>query len=277
MRIGFTSDLHGQDLLYTQIDSLLRIEPVDLLILGGDLFPDGVQNDPESQLPYVQKTFLPTLAAWRKRHPGLQVACILGNHDWRRTEDALFDAHKAGELALLRPQSPWTHKGVAFVGFPFTPPSPHWLKDFERLDQAQDPVPDFPGWVSGEGSVSREVSASEHFANLPSLEQELASITRPKDPWILVCHSPPFGGRLDRLPSIDQPLGSRSVGKFSSATKPLCALHGHFHEAPEVTGYFRDTVNGVACINPGQVGDRLHAVLFEVERPVESLKHTVFG
>lgn len=277
MRIGFTSDLHGRDILYTQIDSLLRIEPVDLLILGGDLFPDGVQSDPGSQLQYVRETFLPTVAGWRKRHTGLQVACILGNHDWRKTEDALQEAEKAGDLVLLRPQAAWTHGGVAFIGFSYTPPSPHWLKDFERLDFAQDPVPDFPGWESGADGEARPVTAGEHFTKQRSLDEELRAIARPKDPWILVCHSPPYGGRLDRLPTIEQPLGSRAVARFIATTKPLCALHGHIHEAPEVTGYFKDTIEGVACINPGQVGDRLHAVLFEAERPAETLKHTVFG
>ena len=40
MRVCFTSDLHGAASLYEQLEELLRAQTPDLLILGGDLFPD---------------------------------------------------------------------------------------------------------------------------------------------------------------------------------------------------------------------------------------------
>jgi predicted phosphodiesterase len=46
MRICFTSDLHGATGLYAQLDDLLRSAAPNVVILGGDLFPDGEQHDP---------------------------------------------------------------------------------------------------------------------------------------------------------------------------------------------------------------------------------------
>lgn len=278
MRIAFTSDLHGREILYTQIDSLLRIEPADLLILGGDLWPDGDEAQPATQLQYVRDVFLPTIQRWRAQHPQLQVACIAGNHDWRGNVEALQAVAASERPVFLDGAAAWNFGGMAFIGFSHTPPTPHWLKDYERLDCEGDSVPDFPGWATndGTGTVHR-VTAQDHFKGLPTLEAELNRIVSPPAPWILVCHSPPYGGRLDRLPSVDHPVGSRAVAQFIAARRPVCALHGHIHESPEITGYFHDEVNGVACINPGQVGDRLHAVLFDPQRPLETLRHTVFG
>ena len=280
MRICFASDLHGSRILYRQLGDLVRRERPDLLILGGDIFPDGQDHDPAAtQAAYVSQQLVPQVREWEQAAPGLTVACLMGNHDWAQTEAAVRAAEHTGHLVLLDLRRPWSCGGVSFLGCPLTPPTPHWVKDYERLDLDRDPVPAFEGaiWATrADGSIA-EVSAAEHFGGRPSLDTELAAASIPQSPWILVAHAPPFDSRLDRLPNLDQPIGSRGVRRFIEQHRPLCALHGHVHDSPAVTGSFADEIGGVLCINPGQAHERLHAVLFDSDRPRVTLRHTVLA
>ena len=90
-------------------------------------------------------------------------------------------------------------------------------------------------------------------------------------------HSPPFGTKLDQIVG-RRFTGSRSIRRFIENTEALLTLHGHIHEAPEISGSYLDRIGKTLCVNPGQsIGKtilKLHAVLFEVERVEETLQHT---
>ncbi len=279
MRICFTSDFHGSRKLYDQLGELLRHERPELVILGGDMLPDGERPDPDRiQAAWVRETFAPWIDDVRQAVPGLAVACCMGNHDWLRSEVAVRAEQDAGRLILLEMQRVWNHRGINFVGCPFSPPSPHFAKDFERLDTADDELPVFDCAVlATRNDGVRELTVEEHFRSQPTIEAELATIVTPGDPWILVAHSPPHDTKLDRLPTLEAPIGSKAVRHFVQSRRPLCALHGHVHESPEVSGSYCDEIGGTLCINAGQAHERLQAVLFEAEQPRATLWHTVFA
>lgn len=279
MRICFTSDLHGREILYAQLADLVIRERPDLLLLGGDLLPDGSEWDPAgAQSAFLRERFMPTLARLRERVAGLRVACILGNHECVSVEPVFREAEAREELVLLEPGRPWRKNGLSFLGFSCTPPTPHWLKDFERLDMPGDPLPEFAGvaWDARRGRPT-QVVAERYYRAEHSLEAELSAARRPEGLWIFVCHAPPHGTRLDQLPGVEHPIGSRAVRAFIERTRPYLSLHGHVHESPQKSGSILDRVGDVACVNPGQSNDRLHAVLFDCERPLETLRHTTMG
>lgn len=66
IRVIATSDNHGV---------LPEIEPCDLLILGGDLCPEG---SPEFQANWVNTT----LRAWLEKVPAKEIVGVAGNHDY---------------------------------------------------------------------------------------------------------------------------------------------------------------------------------------------------
>jgi Icc-related predicted phosphoesterase len=279
MRVCFTSDLHGAASLYEQLEELLRAQTPDLLILGGDLFPDGERDDPlGTQVAYVERDFIPRLASWRALAPRLTIACCVGNHEWRCAGDVLGRQHDAGRLVLLDHHRVWMHRGVSFLGYGLTPATPHWVKDFERLDLPIDPVPTFGGvvWDVARKAV-RYVVPAAHFIPAGAISTDLNSAVRAAPPWILVAHCPPYETKLDRLPTLPAPVGSRAVRQFIEVRQPLVSLHGHIHESPEVTGRYRDNIGQTLCINPGQGPDRLHAVLFDSDNPVGTMRHTLYG
>lgn len=279
MRICLASDFHGSHALYDQLEELLCRERPELVILGGDMLPDGENHDPDgTQAAWVRETLAPWIDRVRQAAPELAVACCMGNHDWVRSEAAVRAEQDAGRLALLEMRRAWNHKDINFVGCPFSPPSPHFAKDYERLDTAEDRLPEFECAVLVTGNDEiRELTVEQHFRQKPTIEAELAAITTPNQPWILVAHAPPFDTKLDRLPNLESPIGSKAVRRFIEARRPFCALHGHVHESPAVSGAYYDDVGGVLCINPGQGHERLHAVLFDTEQPRATLRHTVFA
>jgi hypothetical protein len=213
---------------------------------------------------------------WRTVTPRTTVACVAGNHEWSCTQDALRDQHQAGRLVLLEHGRPWRSGGFTLVGYGCTPATPHWVKDFERLDLPGDPIPQFGGMLwDAAGRCVREADLQRHFGGGPSMADELAEVPPLRPPWILVAHAPPYDTKLDRLPKVAYPIGSRAVRQFIEQRQPLCGLHGHVHDSPLVTGSFLDSLGSTPCINPGQNHDRLYAVLLDAERPAETARHTV--
>ena len=279
MRFCFTSDLHGREPLYQQLERMLRDERPDVLILGGDMFPDGELDDPlGTQVAYIERTFLPRVADWKAAQPSLQVACILGNHDWLCAQDALQVQHDQGRIVLLDHRRPWECNNHRFLGYSSTPPTPYWVKDFERLDRCDDPIPETGGAVWDRAAQrARKAEPRDHFTGRSSLAVELQDLPELDKPWVFVCHAPPFDTKLDRLPHVEHPIGSRAVREVIEQRGPELALHGHVHESPEVTGSHLDQVGKTLCANPGQSHDRLHAVLFDLQRPAQTLRHTVFS
>lgn len=279
MKLCFTSDLHGREALYAQLDALLAAERPRVAILGGDMLDEGEIDDPiATQGRYLESSFMPRIAGWRRRQPDLRVACILGNHDWQPSLTALEEHHAAGRIVLLSHERHWSLDGVAFVGFSLTPPTPYWVKDFERLDLPDDPTP-LTGGMTWCPRQAAPVTRTPHecFAGRASLREELARVPSCAGRWILVAHAPPHHSDLDRLPHVPHPVGSRAVREFIQARQPLCSLHGHIHESPAVSGRFSQCFGGTLSVNPGQGTDRLQAVLFDTDDPAGSLRHTVFA
>lgn len=275
MRICFTSDIHGNEALYAQLERLVLHERPELLILGGDMLPDGREDDPiGSQVHWTQTTHLPRLARWMAALPALRIAMIHGNHDWLDSARTIEDASDGKRFVALDLSHPFSLGGLDFLGFSLSPPTPWTVKDFERLDMPDDPMPAHGGRLSCNGTP-RAADARACFAERPPLQAELSTGCAVRAPWVLVSHAPPHNTRLDWLPDIAWPVGSRAVREFIERRRPLLALHGHIHESPNVTGAYQDIVGDSLCINPGQGTDRLHAVLLDTSDLHGSAWHTV--
>lgn len=283
MRICFTSDLHGRLAHYDQLTAVLQREAPDLLILGGDMLPDGAVTGGDSvQRDFVAQELLPRLRAWREQCGGFDVALIAGNHDERQTVAHLqklsHEAAQDGWLTLLRHDAISTIRGVDFVGYGCSPPTPHWLKDFERLDTPDDAPPADDDLLWGPNATLRMgVPAAEHYRSHRTIAADLADMPIESGKTIFVCHAPPHESALDRLPHIDWPIGSRAVRAWIGKHHPAFALHGHVHESPMVSGRYVDELGGAVCINPGQGEAELHAVLLDTDDVRGTLRHTVMA
>lgn len=77
---------------------------------------------------------------------------------------------------------------------------------------------------------------------------------------LLVCHTPPFDTRLDRLRN-GTPVGSPAVRAFLEETGPQLAVVGHIHEGRGVEQVGRTTV-----VNPGALREGGYALVTYEER-----------
>lgn len=279
MHVCFTSDLHGRESLYSQLSALLRAERPDLLLLGGDMLREADPRDVlGTQVAWVHSKLRPLIEEWRATLPGLRIGTIVGNHDLTAGREAIRALDARGLLRLLEPHTPWQVEGVNVLGYGHSPPTPFWVKDFERLDLRGAAIPaDFGGgiWQASLDDVVH-ISAKAHFGAQPAMEDELESLPTPPQPWFFVCHCPPHETPIDHSALHIRHLGSRAVRKFIEARQPLLSLHGHIHEAPRMSGVYRHRMGATLAINPGQEHDALHAVLFDSRDVHGTLRHTVY-
>lgn len=286
MKILFASDLHGQPEHWTQLVDLARLHTPDMLIIGGDAFPDGDIDDPVgSQGRFVEEDVrkhlldLHRLSAKPTLGPdaagdgtALNVGMILGNHDWACSAGALQKLQRDNLLHVLESDKPWHAGGVAFLGYPCVPPSPYPVKDFERLDYPGQP------YLFGDGVIWDDehdrpvrIEPGRYLAMLPTIQEELEQIAPAAAPdWVLVAHAPPQDGDLDVLPKAGH-VGSRSVREFIARRRPALSLHGHIHESPGLTGRFWEQIGPTVAVNPGQRTDQLAAVLVDLSEQAITL------
>jgi Icc-related predicted phosphoesterase len=118
MKIVASSDLHGY---------LPAMPPCDLLLLGGDLCPDG---SPSQQADWLDTKF----RFWLKSQPAKHIVAVAGNHDW------VFQ-----DRPDLVPRLPWkylldvgtTIEGLKIWGSPWQPVFFDWAFNLTEPELAK--------------------------------------------------------------------------------------------------------------------------------------------
>jgi Icc-related predicted phosphoesterase len=281
-QVLFITDLHGSLAHYREAGAAAAGAGVQAIILGGDLCPRP-RHQPLAELPRVQARFLreelaPLLAAWRAE--GRQVFAIPGNDDFANTLETLDELGAAGLVTSLHGRAVPLGDHV-LVGLGFVPPTPFAIKDFERRDEAAGPVavPPCAGALQWERDAVRPVGDfGAYLAARPSLEEELARLDAAAAPGarlVGVLHTPPSDTRCDVLWS-GAHVGSRAVRAWIERRRPVCTLHGHIHESPDVSGAFADRVGATWIVNPGADERQARWVCLDLARP-EAMTHSVWG
>ena len=167
------------------------------------------------------------------------------------------------------------------IGYPFVPPTPFRPKDYEKMDDTESPWPPQknPSYVRSVDQTDQLIPIDPYLylGQRETIQEDLNHLPSPRDlkRTVYMMHSPPFGTTLDQMEG-RRFAGSRSIRKFIESTQPLLALHGHIHEAPELSGSYLDRIGKTICVNPGQFGAnmKLHAVAFDIENAEETIQHT---
>lgn len=254
MKLLFTSDLHGNSSHYERLRAVVETEKPDVIILGGDLLPDDSALDAKrlgtGQPNFIRNTFRNIVADLRKASGCTEVMVIFGNHDWGSAVGAMEELQGEGLLRVLTPNEPVDVCGVNFLGYSCTPPTPWFVKDFERLDRPGDEPP-LMGGARWRISRMTQLGAGTLFKGVPTIEEELAAVAAPASPWVFVVHAPPFGSKLDQSFK-GESWGSHSVRSALERLQPMLSLHGHIHESPDISGDFKEMLGATTAVNPGQ-------------------------
>jgi len=287
MKLLYTSDLHGEIHLYQEVLSLAVSSSSEIVAIGGDLLPSfpptkRYEDMIPNQKTFIERFLLPFFKKMSETPSVQQIFLIPGNWDlgyfflFKETTEKTID---------LNQKSYRLKNGYEFIGYPYVPPTPFRPKDYEKMDdrEALWPPQKNPSYVRSSDQSDRliPIDPNLYFRERETIKEDLDRIPKPLHPkrTIYLMHSPPFGTRLDLIRG-GKPAGSRSIRAFIEMNQPLVTLHGHIHEAPEISGAYMDRLGDTVMINPGQFicknGDfsKLHAVTFDTEIIEETLMHT---
>jgi Icc-related predicted phosphoesterase len=287
MKVLFTGDLHGRQVLYEGMMELAVKQEVQCIILGGDILPTIIpspialingraefQDDLKGQLRFVDDYLSTVFASFLAANPGMKTLYIPGNHDWIPALE---------RLATALPQAVNIHGktvhlgGIAFFGYACVIDSTFWVKDYARRDLKHDSYVPSKFAIVSDTDRLRPSPDGEYAVNNPSIEEDLMSVSF-DDPGHTFCvfHCPPYDTGLDTLHT-GKPIGSKAIRGFLERTRPLVSLHGHIHESPYMSGVYRTHINGCLAVNPGQGPNLFHAVTFDTDDPEETMNHNLFG
>jgi len=277
MRIAYTADLHGNAAAYRELFEFAAREGAHAVIVGGDLLPHAIRREAalEVQRAFVARELAPLLRAFRTHHPSVSVYLLPGNDDWAAAYTAVEEL-EAEHLALPLHERTYRLCDTLWVaGYACVPPTPFSIKDFERCDDGPLPPFSFDQAYASRGGAIRLLQRSE-FEALPTIATDLAALAGRSDPQrtVYVCHTPPSDTPLDLMPR-GRHVGSRALRAFIEQHQPPLTLHGHIHEAPELSGTYITRIGATWCINPGRDQRRFHGVLLDLERGMA--EHTVYG
>lgn len=287
MKVVFTCDLHGRWPLYEETFGYALDQGARCIIIGGDLLPTRLKrpyklltggidflDSLHAQFAFIDSFLAPFLELFSRNHPDIRILYVPGNHDWVTAIEHLKDSAQTATCLHL---DSTTVDGIAFAGYGCVTDSSFWVKDYVRRDtNASTYTPSRYPLVSTENGIETSLDGA-YAMGRPSIEEELSSLSL-SDPSKSICifHCPPYSTGLDTLYN-GKPIGSLSVTEFITKSKPLVSLHGHIHEAPYMSGFYRTMIGPTLAVNPGHHPRLLHAVSFDTDDPAMSLTHRVFG
>jgi Icc-related predicted phosphoesterase len=287
MKVLFTSDLHGEIPLFEQLLAWVRNSSVESIVLGGDFLPSLRQTGRYEEMIPRQRSFIRSfLMEFFKKCRESKVRCVyLIPGNWDAAYPFLFEEPVEGVVNLDR-KIDSLGEGFQIIGYPFVPPTPFRPKDYEKMDDPQSPWPPQknPSYIRSPDSPARliPVDPQIYLRQTGTIQKDLLELPVPEDygKSIYVMHSPPYGTSLDAIHG-GHSVGSRAMRTFIETRQPLLTLHGHIHEAPEVSGTYLDRIEKTLSVNPGQRLGRdeksteLQGVIFNLQNLEGTLVHTL--
>jgi Icc-related predicted phosphoesterase len=280
-KIIFTADLHGDQRLYDPLFDLAHQEKAAAILIGGDMLPKEGDFFKlfDRQRRFIRRYLKSTLKKNARRNPPIPVYAMLGNDDWAGNLPYLQELEAQGLLVIIHGKKFSLPGGFELIGYGNVPPTPFSIKDWERMDLPEVPLEDqYPTAFLSDGHGMKPINTLAFFQGQKTIEEELYELPIPDSyqKTVYVFHAPPFQSKLDHLYD-GRPIGSRAIRLFIETHQPLLTLHGHIHESPYLSGAYLDHIGKTICLNPGQKDNTLHAVILDLERPEETLRHTVMG
>ena len=277
----FVSDLHGHLSRYQKLFQVILTERPDVVLLGGDLLPDGLSSSrasPEKSFIHfvLQDGFGAVKTQLSSTYP--QILLILGNDDIRAEEIELMQGESLGLWNYLHFRK-IECGGFTVYGYACVPPTPFTLKDWERYDVSR--FVDL-GCISPEEGW-RSVPVSPQEIRYATIQADLELLTNNSDlsRAIFLFHAPPHQTTLDRVAldgrmidntPLDIHAGSIAIRRFIEKRQPLITLHGHIHESTRITGSWRERLGRTWAFTAAHDGAELALVRFDPAAPEKATR-----
>ena len=277
----FVSDLHGHLSRYQKLFQVILAERPEVVLLGGDLLPDGLSYSRDLQdkgfiHTVLQDGFGALKTQLSSTYP--QILLILGNDDTRAEEIELMQGESLGLWNYLHFRK-IDCGGFTVYGYACVPPTPFTLKDWERYDVSR--FVDL-GCISPEEGW-RSVPVSPQEIRYATIQADLELLTNNSDlsRAIFLFHAPPHQTTLDRVAldgrmidntPLDIHAGSIAIRRFIEKRQPLITLHGHIHESTRITGSWREHLGRTWAFTAAHDGAELALVRFDPAEPEKAIR-----
>lgn len=281
-KILYTADIHvSHQHLHWFLHAAQQLA-ADCLIIGGDLIPvreRKIADSIEPQRRWVAETFLPAMKAFKEANSETKIFLDFGNDDLLAARP-LLEAEDGKIFHLIHNRIVEMAPDLIIIGYMDIPPTPFMLKDWERRDCEErsgfDEHHDIR-WEGLETSTGRAKNcdlASKRlfiFQELASLFGDLCAGQLTEELRVIfVSHCPPLNTPLDLMHDGTHG-GSKAVKDFidlwQGSKHLLATLHGHIHEAPEMSGTVMTFSDNIPCFNMGQKEEQLQGLLIDLTFP----------
>lgn len=253
MKILFVTDLHGDTAKYRLVLEIAKKNKVTAVINGGDMLclEDDIHR---TQREFIEGFLSEYFAGYEKA--GIYHLGYLGNDDLKIHDACFNDTCTKYPHAVNLAQARFELESFEFIGMNWVADYPFQLKDRCRRDN-KDYV--FQRQF-GAGVLSTEKGFEElsdwvaYAATLPTIEEELELLPKPKNPdkAVYVMHMPPNRIGLD-ICQDGRGVGSQAIYSFIKKRRPRSTLHDHIHESPSRSGIWNANIGKTVCIQPGQL------------------------
>ncbi len=268
----FVSDLHGKKENYNKLFSEIEKRKPGAVFMGGDLLPPF--HEPQNVIDFIteflggEMTRLKSLL--QESYP--RFFTILGNDDPRIFEKFIAGLEERELIDYIHFKRA-DFNNYHIYGYSCIPPTPFFLKDWERYDVSAFAD---PGCIHpAEGSFSVDMGENIEYVNI---EQDLKKLCREEDlsSSVFLFHSPPYQTNLDRAAldgkmidhvPLDVNIGSIAIKRFIENCSPYITLHGHVHESSSITGEWKEKIGRTWCFSAAWSGPELALVHFPADEP----------
>ncbi len=269
----FVSDLHGSELRFRRLWRTAEVERPAAILLGGDLLPgfaaagdfeafvaDVLENEARS----LQNRFTSDCPA---------ILMIPGNDDPAASFEALQQGQDEGLWQVIHRRRDRVGEH-AIYGYACVPPTPFMLKDWERYDVSRFVD---PGCISP-ANGQRTTAFDGDDIQFGTIAGDIGDLTGEddQDQAVWLFHSPPYRTALDRASldgqfidhvPLDVHVGSIAIQRFIEEKQPLLTLHGHVHEAPRLTGHWKEKLGRTWMLSAAHDGPELALVRVDLDNP----------
>ncbi len=267
----FSSDIHGNEIQLSKLFKFALKNKIFNIVLGGDLCPKDIAH----RTVLDQGIFLNKLITLAKEHSKIKVYLILGNDDFRANE---FIVKENRYITYINLKKTKFIKGFYILGCSFIPPTPFKFKDWEIWDTQNKQEDTLRGNFITKGITSLKEKFIDFDFNVLSHKKNIYSLLIKNtkninfNKTIFVIHTPPYKTNID-ICKTKEHVGSLGVRKFIEEKQPLLSLHGHIHEACEMSSTYYDVLKKTLVINScnDYLNDNVALVVIEINKKI---KHT---
>lgn len=271
MKAIFVSDLHGNETKYNKLCSYIKQNITEAVFIGGDVLPNYYVTN---SIEFI-KDFLKPLLTDLKDDMGINypdIYMITGNDDAAISCEYFAKLEDNGLIYFIN--SITVNKESYFVtGYPYIPPTPFLLKDWEKFDISRYVPRDT---VSPEDGL-RTVEVPKNLIKYSTIKDDLENLSHEINDFgksIILFHTPPYDTMLDKMMGKNIngekeiiSVGSIAVRRFIEKYQPLITMHGHIHESTEITGNWQDKIGETYCYSASHSGHELAIIEFDTANP----------